>query len=167
MTAKTKRTAASTKYVEGAATVGQEAVDNFVKVGTESYEKAFVEAQNRMQEAMKQYDDLASFGQATLQAFVASGTACVKGYEQLTAEWMAFGKQSMEDSVAAARAAMTAKSLQDLMDLQTSFARSSLDAMVAQGTRISELATKVAQETAEPLNERFNAAVDTFAKKAA
>lgn len=165
MVAKTKRTPEPTAAVENAATAGKDVMDKFMKASTEGYEKAFASAQDRMQDMMKQYDDLAGFGQKAMQAFVASSTAYAKGYEQLSAELMAFSKQQVEDSAAAARAAMTAKSLQELIDLQTTYAKTSMDAMMAQGTRLSEITTKLAQETVEPLNEQFTAAFDNFVGK--
>jgi phasin family protein len=165
MVAKTKRTPEPTAAVDFAAGASKDVMDKFMKASTEGYEKAFASAQDRMQDMMKQYDDLAGMGQKAMQAFVASGTAYAKGYETLSAELMAFSKQQIEDGAATARAAMTAKSLQELIDLQTTYAKTSLDAVMAEGTKLSEITTKLAQDTVEPLNEQFTAAFDNVVGK--
>ncbi|MEQ9640823.1 MAG: TIGR01841 family phasin [Alphaproteobacteria bacterium] len=164
MVAKTKRAQQPTAAVENVVAAGKDTMEQFVKAGADGYEKAFETAQDRMQDMMKNYDEMAAIGQKTMAAFMASGTAYAKGYEMLSAELMAFSKQSMEEGAAVARAAMTVKSLQELMDLQTGFAKSSLDSAMAQGTKISEIATKLAQDTVEPLNEQMTAAFDTATK---
>lgn len=164
MVAKTKRAEQPTAAVETAVSAGKETMEQFVKAGAEGYEKAFATAQDRMQDMMKNYDEMAALGQKTMAAFMASGTAYAKGYETLSAEMLAFSKQSMEEGAAVARAAMTVKSLQELIDLQTGFAKSSLDQAMAQGTKMSEIATKLAQDTVEPLNEQFTAAFDSVTK---
>lgn len=164
MVAKTKRAEQPTAAVETAVAASKDTMDKFVKAGAEGYEKAFMSAQERMQDMMKNYDDMAAIGQKTMAALVASGTAYAKGYEALSAELMSYSKQSLEEGAAVARAAMTVKSLQELIDLQTGFAKTSLDSAMAQSTKMSEIATKLAQDTVEPLNEQFTTAFDSLTK---
>jgi phasin family protein len=156
----------TTNPMEDIVAASQEAVQAFVKASTEGYEKAF--AGYRLPgEFARNYDELAVNGKANLEAFVAAGTAYTKGIEALGAEWAAFTKQVVEDNISTAKACMGAKTLQELIELQSQFARSSLDGFMTRSTKVGELATKVAQETAEPLNARFTAVVEKFSKAAA
>ena len=103
---------------------------------------------------------------APTTAFKYAGNVATKGMESLTAEWLTYGKQSIEDSISATKAMMGAKTLQELIDLQTAFTKSSLDSFVNQGTKVTELTAKVAQDTFAPINGRVNAAVDKVVKAA-
>ena len=163
-TKKTTDTASQT--VEAVVAAGQEATDSFMKAATENYEKMFTTAKEKVDEAVKGYDQFAVFGKENVEAFVAAGNVATKGMESLTAEWLTYGKQSIEDSISATKAMMGAKTLQELIDLQTAFTKSSLDSFVNQGTKVTELTAKVAQDTFAPINGRVNAAVDKVVKAA-
>src|SRR5687768_14657419 len=71
-----------------------------------------------------------------LEAVVASVTAATKGAEALGAQAMAFSKKSFEDQVTAAKSLSSAKSVQEVVELQTSFAKSALEAYMAEVTRM-------------------------------
>src|SRR4249919_2828830 len=58
-----------------------------------------------------------------LEAVVASVTAATKGAEALGAQAMAFSKTSFESQVAAAKSLSSAKSVQEVVELQTAFAK--------------------------------------------
>jgi hypothetical protein len=49
------------------------------------------------------------------------------------------------------KAALGAKSLNEALNLQSSFARRSYDGLLARSTKVGELATKVAQDAVEPI----------------
>src|SRR5579862_4034493 len=93
----------------------------------------FAETSNQMfkdgvEKSMATFADINTQAKRNLEAVVASVTAATKGAETLGAQAMAFSKKSVEDQVAAAKTLSTAKSLQEAVELQTSFAKTSLDA---------------------------------------
>ena len=63
----------------------------------------------------------------------------------------------MENHVAAAKSIMTSKSVQEVVEKQTEYAKTSFEAYVAELTSVSELVSGLAKETFQPINERFNA----------
>ncbi len=69
---------------------------------------------------------------------VASVTAATKGAEALGAQAMAFSKAVFENQVAAAKSLAGAKSVQEAVELQTAFAKSALEAYMAQFGAMSE-----------------------------
>jgi phasin family protein len=73
---------------------------------------------------------------------------------------MAYSKKTMEDNIAAAKALSGAKSLQEAMELQTSFAKSSMESFVAEMTKMSETAAASFKATFSPLNARVSATVE-------
>ena len=73
-------------------------------------------------------NDANAHSKKNLEAVVASVTAATKGAEALGAQAMAYSKTSFETQVAAAKSLTSAKSVQEVVELQTSFAKSALEA---------------------------------------
>ncbi|MFP6772899.1 MAG: TIGR01841 family phasin [Alphaproteobacteria bacterium] len=168
MTAKsTKQDKATPNNAETIMAAGQETMRNFAKTGTENFEKAFSGFRGKAEDLANGYGDMASSGKEGLEAWNAAGAAYGKGLEIMGGEMMSFAKQMLESNVTAAKAVLGAKSLNEVMELNTDFARSSFDGMMAQGTKMGEMATKAAQETAEPLNAQFTATVEKLRQNAA
>ena len=161
MTTKTSKQTATdaTKTIEGVVAAGQDAMQSFMKAGTEGYEKAFESARVKAEELVKGYDEFAVTGKDNVEAMVAASTAYTKGMEAIAGEWMAFAKTALELNMSNAKTVMGAKTLQEVMDLQTGFAKSNFEEFVSQSTKVGELAAKVAQDTMEPINARVTLAM--------
>jgi len=101
--------------------------------------------------------EASSFGKQNIEAWVASAAAAQKGFEALSARTVAFQKEAMEKHVAAAKSLMTSKSVQEFVEKQNDYAKSSFEAYVAELTTVSELVSGVAKETIAPINDRVNA----------
>ena len=95
-----------------------------------------------------------------LEAVVASVTAATKGAEALGAQAMAFSKTSFETQVAAAKSLTSAKSVQEVVELQTAFAKSALETYMAEVGRMSETVSASVKDSMKPLNERMTAMVE-------
>jgi len=129
--------------------------DKFTEAGT----KAFKDS---VEKSLVTIADLNNQSKANLEAVVASVTAATKGAESLGAQAMAFAKKTAEDNTAAARSLTSAKSLQEAVELQTAFAKSSLEAYVSEMTRWTETVSASVKDTLRPINERVTAVVDQF-----
>lgn len=97
-----------------------------------------------------------------LEAMVASVTAATKGAEALGAEAFAYSKKAAEDQVAAAKALAAAKSVQEAVELQTAWAKTALEAYIAQVSKASEIVSASIKDSVKPLNERVTATVEKF-----
>ncbi len=104
--------------------------------------------------------DLNAHSKKNLEAVMASVTAATKGAESLGAEAMAYSKKSMEDHVAAAKTLAGAKSVQEAMEYQTSFAKTAFEGYVAEMKKMAELASTSVKESLSPINERVTAMVE-------
>ena len=62
------------------------------------------------------------------------------------------------------QALLAARTLREAVDVQTDWAKTSFDKVVAESTKLSEISVKVANEAAEPINARFNAAIEKLLK---
>ena len=77
------------------------------------------------------------------------------GLRRINGEVFNFSKQQMEDGVAAFKAVSGAKSVHEAWEVQTDFAKSALDAYVAQATKLNDLWMDAAKQAAEPFSSRF------------
>lgn len=100
------------------------------------------------------------YSKKNLEAVVASVTAATKGAEAMGAEAVAFSKKTFEDNVAAAKTLAGAKSFQEVVELQTNFAKTAVEAYVAQLSRASEIFQASVKDSVKPLNERVTATVE-------
>ena len=105
-------------------------------------------------------NDANAHSKKNLEAVVASVTAAAKGAEIVGAQAMAFSKKTFDDQVSAARTLATAKSVQEVVELQTSYAKTALEAYMAEMTRMSETVSASVKDSMKPLNERVTALVE-------
>jgi phasin family protein len=97
-----------------------------------------------------------------LEAIVASVTAATKGAETVGAQAMALSKKTFDDQVAAARTLAGAKSVQEVVELQTSYARSFLETYVSEMGKLTETVSASVKDSMKPLNERVTDLVERF-----
>ena len=95
-----------------------------------------------------------------LEAVVAAATASAKGAEVLGAQAMAFSKAMFESQVAAAKSLSGAKSIQEVVELQTAFAKTSLETYMSEFGKMSETVSASVKESMKPINERVTATVE-------
>ncbi len=106
--------------------------------------------------------ELNAQGKQNLEALVASAAAAQKGVEALSAQSVAFTKKSWEDGVAAAKSMSQARSIQELLELQTTWAKSATEAYLAEVTRATDVLTASVKDSFKPINERVTASVEKF-----
>jgi len=103
----------------------------------------------------KGFEQLTSLGKGGMEAYVQAATVFAKTLERVNGEVFNFSKQQMEDGVAAFKAVSGAKSIHEAWELQTDFAKSALDAYVAQATKLNDLWLDAAKQATEPFTARF------------
>jgi phasin family protein len=133
-----------------AAKTATEAFENITSTSTEQVRENIDRGIAAMSEA-------SAFGKQNVEAWIASAAAAQKGFEALSARTVAFQKDAMEKHVAAAKALMTSKSVQEFVEKQNDYAKTSFEAYVAELTTVSDLVAGVTKETMEPINERVTA----------
>ena len=106
--------------------------------------------------------ELNAEGKKNLEALVASATAAQKGAEAISAQTLAYGKKSWEDGVAAAQSLAAARSVQELVELQTSWAKSAAETYLSEVTKLTDVFTASVKDSFKPINERATAAVERF-----
>ena len=136
---------------------GPETLKNTVEQVTTAGSKAFQEG---VEKSMAAFGEVNSYSKKNLEAVVASVTAATKGAETLGAQAMAYSKKAIEDQAAAAKTLAGAKSVQEVVELQTNFAKSALEAYMAQVNLVTETVAASVKESLSPINERVTAFVE-------
>ena len=132
---------------------------NTVEQFTTASNVAFKEGVEKGLAAM---NEMNSYSKKNMEAMVASATASAKGAEALGAQAMAFSKAVFDTQVSAAKSLAGAKSVQEVVELQTAFAKSALETYMAQFGAMSETVSSSVKESMKPLNERVTAVVEKF-----
>ncbi|WP_425989908.1 phasin family protein [Brevundimonas sp. TWP2-3-2] len=106
--------------------------------------------------------ELSAQSKQNLEALTASATAAQKGAEALSAQVVSYGKTSWENGVAAAQTISQARSIQELIELQTNFAKSAMETYLSEVTKMTETLTGSVKDSFKPINERVTASVEKF-----
>ena len=136
-----------------------ETLKNSVEQYTTAGNQAFKDG---VEKSLAALNDVNAQSKQNLEALVASVTVATKGAETLGAQAIAYSKKSIEDTVAAAKTLQGAKSLQEVIELQTAFAKTALEAYLAEVNRASEIVSASVKESLVPLNSRVTATVEKF-----
>ena len=134
-----------------------ETVKNTVEQFTTAGNAAFKDA---IEKSLAGLADANAHSKKNLEAVIASVTASTKGAEALGAQAMAYSKKAVEDHVAAAKSLSGAKSVQEVIELQTTYAKSALDAYIAEVSKMSDIVSSSVKDAVKALNERVTAAVE-------
>jgi phasin family protein len=127
--------------------------DQFTSAGSTAFKDAVEKSLSALTEAN-------GYSKKNLEAVVASVTAATKGAEVLGAMAMSYSKASLEGQVAAAKSLAGAKSLQEVVELQTTFAKSALETYMSEMGKMSETVAASVKDSLKPLNERVTAVVE-------
>ncbi len=127
----------------------------FATVGNQAFKDA-------VEKSLGALNDANAHSKKNLEAVIASVTAAAKGVEALGAETMAYSKAAMEQQAAAVKSLTTVKSVQEVVELQTTFAKSAMEAYIAQMNKASEIFSAAMKDSVKPLNERVAATVESF-----
>ena len=111
-------------------------------------------------------DKVVAFGQENADAMVKSGTAALKGFEELSRAGQALATRQVEKTDAAVKAMLSCKNPVELADLQGRLARESIETVIAEGRRFAELTTSLYTAALEPWNARI-AAFQSLTRSAA
>jgi phasin family protein len=143
-------------------------VEETVAAATAQVEETVAAATARVEETAAKYfngfDQLTKLGQGNFEAVVAANTALAKGAEEISKEIFGIAQASFEHAAVTAKAFFGAKTLQDVVELNNKFAKTSVDSFLANSAKLSEITLKVATEAAQPLKARVDLAIAKIGK---
>mgnify|MGYP000465102479 FL=1 len=132
-------------------------VKKTVEQATAAGNQAFKEGVDKSLNALTEANTL---GKKNIEAAVESVTAATRGAEALSAQALAYSKKSWEDGVNAAQALASAKSVQEVIELQTAYAKTAMEAYLAEVTKATDTLSASVKDSFKPINERTTAIVE-------
>lgn len=145
--------------VEEAASAGARAFKDTVDQAAAAGNQAFKDGVDKSLTAL---NDMNAQSKRNLEALVASVTAATRGAEALGAQAVSYAKKSLEGQVEQARALSSARSMQEILELQTAYAKSAMEGYMAELNRASETLSATVKDSFRPLNERATAVVESL-----
>jgi phasin family protein len=113
------------------------------------------------------YDELADLGRENFAAVLRANAAFTEGLEAIGKEVMSYARTSLETTAETATALLAAKTFEDVLQLNSDFAKASFERMIAGSTKLSEMGVKVANEALAPLGDRVEATLQKLGKPVA
>ena len=113
---------------------------------------------------MKSAEELVSFSQGNVEALMKCGQIWATGMQDLSKSFAATAQAQLDQTVSTWKALAGVKSIKEAMDLQTSLARSSVEAAVAETGKLTDASMKLAEQTMAPITARVTLAVEKFSR---
>lgn len=97
------------------------------------------------------FEEFQKYGKEQLEAATTVAASLAKGLQTIAAETTDYSKKSLESSSAFVEKLLGAKSLDNAIQIQSEYAKSTYEGFVAQATKIGELYTSLAKEAFKPM----------------
>jgi hypothetical protein len=98
---------------------------------------------------------------------VAAGNEIALGLHKLSLSLIDWSAESCDKGVAAGQAILSAKTVEEVLDLSQTLAKDGFDQLLKEGSELSALSSKLIEDTLVPLPGRLVAAVEKLASHAA
>ncbi len=139
--------------------VGSETIKTTVEKMAQAGNQAFKDS---VEKSLGALNEVNALSKGNIEAVVESLTAATKGAETVGAQAMAFSKKNWEEAVAATKTLSSAKSVQEVVELQSKYAKASMEAYVSELNLLTETLSASFKDTFKPINARMTAAVEKF-----
>lgn len=144
---------------EGKATVDE----TFTKIenNTQNFAAdATTKVKAAVEKGTKGIAELVEFSKGNVEAVVTSGKIATKGAEEIARYATDYGRSSIEKANATAKQFAAVKSPTEFFQLQSEFAKSSIEAFVGEASKFGENYMKLLGEIAQPIQSRYALAVE-------
>ncbi|WP_443750481.1 phasin family protein [Asticcacaulis solisilvae] len=138
---------------------GEDTIKSTVERMSQAGNQAFKDSVEKTLSALNEVNTLSK---GNVEAVVESLTAATKGAETVGAQALAYSKKNWEEAVTAAKTLSTAKSVQEVIELQSTYAKSAMEAYVAEVNQLTQTLSASFKDTFKPINTRVTAAVEKF-----
>jgi len=144
--------------------------------GTKSFEDVFTSGKTGFEAATKTFETLLNgkgmeeateLSKQNLQAVAETTNLLTQGYQEINNALLSFAQQSWQSGFNTCKELLECKNIQDAIELHTNYAREFIEGAVNEGSRISEMSLRVANEAFEPVRDRVNVTVEKMIKNAA
>ena len=104
---------------------------------------------------MKNFDDFQKIGQTNMDAAMKFYGEWNKGWQAIAAEMSVYTKRSFEEGTATFEKLMSAKSLEQAIEIQSSYAKRAYDSYMQQMSKLSSMYVDLAKDAYRPIEKAF------------
>jgi phasin family protein len=128
--------------------------------GKAAMEQVAAKSKEAVEASMKSLDELNDMARANIDALIASARVATTGVEQVMNHLTEVSKKSFEDTTAMVKGLTAAKTPNELMQMQSDFAKAQFDSAVAEYSKLTEMMVKLAGDVMEPVQNQVAVATD-------
>lgn len=128
--------------------------------GKAAMEQVAAKSKEAVEASMKSLDEMTEMTRANVDALLASARVATTGVEQMVAHLTEVSKKSFEDATVAMKGLAAAKTPNELMQLNTDFAKAQFDSAVSEYSKLAEMMVKLTGEVMEPVQNQIAIATD-------
>lgn len=100
---------------------------------------------------IKGIEDFQKMNKDNIEATVRSFGEVNKGFQAIATDWTDYSKKALEDGTAAFEKLAGAKSVEQAIEIQSTFAKKAYDDYVSQVSKLSEMYVGLAKEAYKPV----------------
>lgn len=97
------------------------------------------------------FESVQKIGKEQFDAMSAASAAVTKGWQNIAAETTDYSKKSFEKSRVLAEKLISVKKIDEVLELQSEFAKSAYEDFVAEATKLGEMYSAIAKEAMKPI----------------
>ncbi|MEA2840039.1 MAG: hypothetical protein QOF41_1369 [Methylobacteriaceae bacterium] len=101
------------------------------------------------------FEEIQKLSKDHMEATTAAAASVTKGIQAIAAETGEYSKRSLESGSAYLEKLLGARKIEDAVQIQSDFAKTTYEGFVAQATRIGELYANLAREAFRPVESAF------------
>jgi hypothetical protein len=110
------------------------------------------------------YEQWTDLGRENFTAVLRANAALSEGLEAIGKEVIHYARRAFEQAAETATALLGAKTFEDVVQLNTQFAKANIEGLIERSAKLSEMGVKVASEALAPLGGRVEAALHKLSK---
>ena len=96
------------------------------------------------------FEEIQKLSKEQMEAATAAAASVTKGFQTIAAETSEYSKRSLENGSAYLEKLLSARKIEDAVQIQSDFAKTTYEGFVAQATRIGELYANLARRGVPP-----------------
>lgn len=159
---------AATEAAEKIAVAGKETLETVMQMGAdataESCRTAAAFGKEQFDVARDTYDKAAACGKDNLNAMSESAAAVVAGWDAYCQGVVDYTTTAMAENMELMQRFLAAKTPQEFLDIQVESVNRSVNRVVAQSTKVNQIAADTVTKALEPVKTRIDDTVEVFVR---
>jgi phasin family protein len=133
---------------------------------TAMFQDVNARAKSAMERSTKLFEELNEFNKGNIEALVESSRVAAKAAEQLGQQAAETARKNFENATQAMKSFASVKTPTEFFQLQSDYARTAFDQMIAETSKNSETMLKLAGDVFQPISNRFAVAAEKIKQAA-